>query len=173
MGDGMLDLAGRAADGVVLNFANPKEVDRMAGVAFKGRSGSGVDSPFEVHTTVWIDAGDEERARQRFSVELAPYLAVPTYRRAAIALSDEDAVDRVAAAWRSGGREAAAQVFPEQIIDALLITGSPSRVAAAIDDFGGAGCHGLRFTPLTHDDDLLGAARATVALLGEVVAGRR
>jgi alkanesulfonate monooxygenase SsuD/methylene tetrahydromethanopterin reductase-like flavin-dependent oxidoreductase (luciferase family) len=171
MGDRMIRLAGRTADGVVLSFADPKEVDRMAALALDERARAGADAPFEVHTTVWIDSGDEERARQRFAVEMAPYLAVPTYRQAAIALSDEDAVERVAAAWRSGGRAAAARVFPEQITDALLITGPAAKVAAAVQDFGAAGCRGIRFTPLTHDDDLVGAAKATVQLLGEVAAG--
>jgi alkanesulfonate monooxygenase SsuD/methylene tetrahydromethanopterin reductase-like flavin-dependent oxidoreductase (luciferase family) len=149
MNDRMVALAGDLADGMVLNFCDPRGVTRLRGIAL---AAGAADRPFEVHAIVWLYAGvDEERGRASFRRELAPYLAVPAYQRAAIALSDEDAVHRAADIWRKSGRDAAAAAFPESIVDALVVFGSPEDVARRVLAFEAAGCQGLRFTPIADD----------------------
>jgi alkanesulfonate monooxygenase SsuD/methylene tetrahydromethanopterin reductase-like flavin-dependent oxidoreductase (luciferase family) len=171
MGTEMLKLAGRRADGVVCNFAGPEQIRRMSGIALEARAQAGCVEPFEVLTTLWVDAEpDEEESRRRFAIELAPYLAVPTYRDAAIALSNTDSIDRVASAWKQGGREAAARVFPSELTDALLLSGTKGHIADRLDAFAAAGCTGLRCTPLTQPNDPFAAAKRATSLLGSILA---
>jgi alkanesulfonate monooxygenase SsuD/methylene tetrahydromethanopterin reductase-like flavin-dependent oxidoreductase (luciferase family) len=150
MNDRMVALAGEVADGIILNFCDPAEAARLGRLARDARPDDGsARRPFEIHAVVWLYVGaDEARGRATFRHELAPYLGVPTYQRAAVALSDEDAVMRTADVWRQSGREAAAAVFPESIVDALLLVGSPDRIAARVEEFRAAGCDGVRFTPI-------------------------
>jgi len=166
----MLELAGRAADGVILNFCGPDQVRDLLARSLRARADAAVDAPFEVHTTVWADAsGDVEQARERFSTEMAPYLAVQTYRAAVVALSDADAVDRAAAAWKQKGRAAAAALFPASIIDAMVATGAAD-LAAKTAALQAAGCTGVRVTPLTHATGSPHHAEQVVDLLAEAAA---
>jgi alkanesulfonate monooxygenase SsuD/methylene tetrahydromethanopterin reductase-like flavin-dependent oxidoreductase (luciferase family) len=166
----MVDLAGRLADGLILNFAGPDQVRDLAGAAIRARRAAGATQGFEVHSGLWCDAmGDPERAYDRFRHEMAPYLAVPTYRTAVIALSDEDAVDRAARAWREKGRAAAAAQFPDSIAHALVATDAAG-LATKATHLRAAGCHGVRVTPLTHEPGTAVYAERAVALLAEAEA---
>ena len=167
MNTGMIELAGRAADGVIFNFCGPDQVRALSATARMARP-AGANSEFEVHTTLWADAsGDAEHARERFRSEMAPYLAVPTYRSAVVALSDEDAIDRATAAWAANGRKAAAELFPDSIVDAVLATDADDLAskAAALAE---AGCTGVRVTPLTHELGNATHAMAVIDLIAEV-----
>lgn len=152
MSDKMVGLAARQADGMIVNFAGEEEIARLTLLARKARADAGVDKPFGVHAIAWLYAGsDVDHARQRFRLELAPYLAVPAYRRAAVVIAGEERVQRAENAFTCGGRAAAAAEFPESIIDALLVVGSADDVAARVCAFGDAGCSGVRFTPIADD----------------------
>ena len=165
MNQRMLELAGRMGDGVILNFAGPEQVSRLSRIALAARASAGVDSSFEVHATLWADAtGDPDCARDRFRSEMAPYLAVPTYRSAVVALSDSDAIDRAADAWHRNGRKAAAGFFPESIVDAMVAT-DKSEVVAKVSALLDAGCTGVRLTPLTYESGTARYAEAVVGLL--------
>jgi 5,10-methylenetetrahydromethanopterin reductase len=145
----MLALAGELANGVSLNLSGPEQVRAFGDEARASAVAAGRDADFQVMTLLWLDAsGDPERGRRLFALEMAPYLAVATYRRAVVGLSDDDAVDRVMAALNSGGRKAAAAVFPDSILDALVAT-SGADVAAKMRAFAEAGCSTVRIAPLT------------------------
>jgi alkanesulfonate monooxygenase SsuD/methylene tetrahydromethanopterin reductase-like flavin-dependent oxidoreductase (luciferase family) len=145
----MLALAGELADGVSLNLSGPEQVRTFGDEARAAAAAAGRDPGFEVMTLLWLDAsGDPERGRRLFALEMAPYLAVPTYRRAVVGMSDEDAIDRVVAELNSGGRKAAAAVFPDSILDALVATSQPD-VVAKMRAFSDAGCSAVRIAPLT------------------------
>jgi alkanesulfonate monooxygenase SsuD/methylene tetrahydromethanopterin reductase-like flavin-dependent oxidoreductase (luciferase family) len=161
----MVRLAGRLADGVILNLAGPQQTRDLVGAALQARQIAGVSGGFEVHSGLWCDAmGDPQRAHDRFRTEMVPYLAVPTYRAAVVALSDEDAVDRAAAAWRTHGRAKAAELFPDSIVHAMVATDAAD-LAAKASALRSAGCHGVRVTPLTHEPGTPVFAERAVELL--------
>ena len=93
--------------------------------------------------------GDPESVYRR---EMAPYLAVPTYRNSAIALSSVEEVDAATEAWKTGGRDAAAAAFPSTIVEAGLAIGGDA-LAARIADLLDAGCTGVRFVPVSIGGD--------------------
>jgi alkanesulfonate monooxygenase SsuD/methylene tetrahydromethanopterin reductase-like flavin-dependent oxidoreductase (luciferase family) len=163
----MLKVAGEHGDGVILNLCGPEQVARLTGQALQARLEAGIGRPFEVHATLWADAtGDPERAYEQFRIEMAPYLAVSTYRSAVIALSDEPSIDRAAAAWREGGRAAAAALFPDSIVTAMVATDAAD-LAAKAGAMRTAGCTGVRVTPLTHAAGIGAHAADVVDLLAE------
>lgn len=173
MNERMLKLAGRVADGVVIQFVNPEQAARMGAIARAARREAGVDEPFEVIVNLWGYAGDDEgSALAAFRQEMGPYLAVPTYRAASVALASEAEVDAAAELWRAGGRDAAAAAVPKALSDALLVVLGAEDVQSRFDAYGRAGVDRVRVVPLspTPGDD--GNARRVVAELGDILARR-
>jgi alkanesulfonate monooxygenase SsuD/methylene tetrahydromethanopterin reductase-like flavin-dependent oxidoreductase (luciferase family) len=163
----MLDLAGRLADGVILNLCGPSQLAEQASMVMRAHGNAGRTTPFAIAAPLWVDAsGDVDRARRRFAQDMAPYLAVPSYRRAFIALSDEDAVDRGAAVWTDKGRAAGAEAFPASIIDAVLATDQRTLEgkARALHE---AGCSDIYVTPLIHDPASAVDANAAITMAAE------
>jgi alkanesulfonate monooxygenase SsuD/methylene tetrahydromethanopterin reductase-like flavin-dependent oxidoreductase (luciferase family) len=166
----MVELAGRKADGVILQFCGPEQAATMDDLARRARRASGNDSPFEVMVNVWAFAGDDvAAAEERFRQEIGPYLAVPTYRSAAVALSSEEEVDAAAAAWRAGGRNAAAEAVPQGLVDQLLFVLGAEDPRPRLAEFARNGCSRVRFVPLTMRHGDIAHANAVIA----AVAGLR
>ena len=117
MNDGMFELAAREADGVVIHFVGPAQIAELAPRLREIRRTAGNNSPFEIIALIHAAADDTGDPTSVYRKEMAPYLAVPTYRRAAVALSSVEEVDAATEAWETGGREAAA----EAISDVYLI----------------------------------------------------
>jgi alkanesulfonate monooxygenase SsuD/methylene tetrahydromethanopterin reductase-like flavin-dependent oxidoreductase (luciferase family) len=166
---GMLQLAGRAADGVVLTYAGPKQIEAMSAIAQAARNESDrAGLNFEVHTTLWVDAApDPEPARQRFRAQVAPYMLLPTYYKAFLSLIGPDAIDGVRSAWQRGGRRQAMTQVPDGLIDQLVLTGPAERVAGRLAEFERAGCRGVRIVTLNAPPDT-GATVAAIELLSDV-----
>ena len=151
MNERMLELAAREADGAVIHFVDAEQMADLAPRLRQIRRAAGNESPFEIIALVHAAAnrdGDPERAYRR---EMAPYLAVPAYRGRAVALSSAGEVDAAAAAWRSGGRDAAAEMFPPGIAAACLAVGRDA-IADRVHRLGRAGCDGVRLVPLSTAD---------------------
>ena len=166
MNERMLHLAAREADGVVIHFVGAEQMADLAPRLRRARRAAGNEEPFEIIALVHAAAGrdgDPDRAYRR---EMAPYLAVPTYRGLAAALSSAGEVDAAAEAWRSGGRDAAAEVFPPGIAAACLAVGREA-IADRVSGLGRAGCDGVRLVPLS----TAGADAAPVHDLVDCLAG--
>ena len=169
MSEQMLRAAAGAADGVVVNFCPPERATRLVRVVRSARAATGQTAQFEFVANVWAQAGmDLELAQRRLRWEIAPYMAVPTYRAAAVAIAGEEAIDRAAAAWRTGGRAAAAPAVPQQLIDSLLVHGGATDFARRLADFRAAGVDAVRLVPLTSLGASIDEAHAVIDVLGEV-----
>jgi alkanesulfonate monooxygenase SsuD/methylene tetrahydromethanopterin reductase-like flavin-dependent oxidoreductase (luciferase family) len=170
MNANMVALAGRVADGMILQFSGPEQVARWVAIAHAERRLAGVDRPFEVMVNLWAYAGeDPAEGLAAFCHEVGPYLAVPTYRNAAIAISSADEVDAAATRWRTGGRDAAAAAVPRGVSDTLLCDLQRDDVAGRLAQFAAAGVDRVRFVPLTPVHGSPHHARAVV----ERLAGHR
>ncbi len=171
MNEQMLRAAGRSADGVVVNFCSVEQAARLVPLAWSARAAAGITAPFEFVANVWAQAGtDVELAQRRLRWEVSPYLAVPTYRAAAVAIAGEDAIDRAGAAWRAGGRAAAAPLVPQQLVDSLLVHGDAADFAQRLAAFRAAGVDSVRLVPLTSLGGGIEAAHAIVDIVGELSA---
>jgi alkanesulfonate monooxygenase SsuD/methylene tetrahydromethanopterin reductase-like flavin-dependent oxidoreductase (luciferase family) len=169
MNEQMLRAAGRIADGVVVNFCSVEQAARLVPLVRSARAEAGITAPFEFVANVWAQAGtDAESAQQRLRWEVSPYMAVPTYRAAAVTIADEDAIDRAGAAWRAGGREAAAPLVPQELVDSLLIQGDDAGFVKRLAAFRAAGVDTVRLVPLTSLGGGIGAAYAIADIIGEL-----
>jgi alkanesulfonate monooxygenase SsuD/methylene tetrahydromethanopterin reductase-like flavin-dependent oxidoreductase (luciferase family) len=160
LGPRMLDLAATHADGVLVNFAGGPQIARLA---------AGRTTPYAVHVLRWTALGvPEDVARRTFALEVAPYLAVPAYAAAAAQIAGPDAVAATAAAWRQGGRQAAAATVPGALADELLVTGDADALGAHAAALATHGATAVRFLPLTtdptHPTDLRTLVRAVATL---------
>lgn len=171
MNPAMTDLAGRVADGMIINFCGPQQVAELAQRARSAFATAGRTGAFDVTVNNWAYVGDDVvAARKRFRLQIAPYFAVPTYRRATVGLCGADAVDAVAAAWRAGGRAAAADLVPDAAVDALLLTGGRENVTERAASYAAAGATQVSFAPLVLDR---GDERPGMALVDLLAASAR
>ena len=148
MNERMLELAAREADGVVIHFVGPEQMADLSPRLRQARRAAGNDSPFEIIALVHAAANHDGDPEGTYRREMAPYLAVPSYRGLAAALSSAEEVEAAAEAWRSGGRDAAASVFPPGIEAASLAVGRDA-IADRVAGLGRAGCDGVRLVPLS------------------------
>ena len=163
----MLDLAATTADGVILNFVAPRQVAVIAQRCRERRAAAGITDPFAVHVVQWTAPElPDDVARRTFALEVAPYLAVPSYGAAAAELAGRDAIDTAADAWRRGGRSAGADAVPDVLADELLVVGGADDLAASARELRASGCDAVRFLPLSPRGDRPDELAALVAALG-------
>ena len=168
MNERMLDLAARQADGVVIHFVGPAQIADLAPRLRDARRAAGNESPFEIIALVHGAADDSDGPEAAYRREMAPYLAVPTYRSGAVALSSAEEVDAAVHAWRTGGREAAAAAFPPAIVEASLAVGRRA-ITDRVSELGRAGCDGVRLVPLSLGGADPEPVRSLVSCLSRVV----
>ena len=171
MNERMFELAAREADGVLINFIGPEQMAELAPELRRIRAEAGNDMPFEIIALVHAAAEDEGDPVSAYRREMAPYLAVPTYRRAAVAISSASEVDAAAEAWKKGGRDAGAAAFPQSIVDAALAVGE-DQITRKVHKLVEAGCDGVRFVPVSVRGTDPAPMHALVDRLATMIAAR-
>lgn len=125
----MSELAGEVADGVCLDSMHSVEWTRdvlwprfEAGLATAGRA----RDEFEVGAAVICGIADTSaEARDLARRPIAFYLTTPYLRDVMAHHGFEDAYDVGAAALARGDHEAAIRAVPDEIVDAIAVTGTP------------------------------------------------
>lgn len=119
--EGMLRLAGREADGVIINWLAATDVPKVSGIV---QAAAG-DARREVVARLFVcpstDA-DEVRRQARFAI--AAYLNVGVYAAFHEWLG-RDSLRPMWDAWQAGDRKAALAAIPDSVVDELIIHGSP------------------------------------------------
>src|SRR5690242_12240072 len=128
----MLRLAGREADGAILNWLAPGDVSRC--LAAVGNPGAEV-----VARIFTCPTADTEYARQVGRRMIAAYLTVPAYAAFDDWLGRGDRLKPMQDAWRAGDRKAALAALPDDLVDELVVHGSPERCRERILAFAEAG----------------------------------
>jgi len=113
---GMLRLAGREADGAILNWLAAGDVARVV-------SEIGADKPVAARIFVF-PTEDVETARSVARRMIAAYLNVPVYAEFHRWLGRGPALEDMWAAWKSGDRKAALAAIPDEVVDDLVVHGS-------------------------------------------------
>ena len=114
----MLALAGREADGAILNWLAATDVDRCR--AAIGNPASRVVARVFVCPTE--DAGHARALGRRL---IAAYLNVPAYAEFHRWLGRGPRLERVWQLWEDGDRAGAARAVPDDVVDELVLHGSP------------------------------------------------
>lgn len=128
MGPKMLALAGTHADGVLLNWSGPQEVDRAGAMVREAASGAGRPDAPEVATYVRMAvADDRDAAVAALAREIAGYAALPAYAAHFARQGLGDAIERVKAAHKAGADDAGkAEALGDEALATLGWAGTPA-----------------------------------------------
>jgi alkanesulfonate monooxygenase SsuD/methylene tetrahydromethanopterin reductase-like flavin-dependent oxidoreductase (luciferase family) len=118
----MLRLAAREADGAIINWLSAEDVTRVAEVVHTAAEGT----PKEIVARIFVcpsENKDVVRAAARFAI--AAYLNVPVYADFHAWLGRGDELQGMWNNWKAGDRKAALAAIPDEVVDALIVHGSP------------------------------------------------
>ena len=130
--EGMLRLAGRESDGAIINWLSASDVRKVAQVV---RDAAGGEDR-EIVARIFVcpsENADVVRAAGRFAI--AAYLNVPVYAEFHRWLGRGDQLQGMWDAWKAGDRKAALAAIPDEVVDDILIHGSPEHCRAKIDEY--------------------------------------
>ncbi len=117
---GMLRLAGREADGAIINWLSAADVATVAPYVHEG--GEGKDIVARIFVAPTTDA-DAVRAAGKFAI--AAYLNVPVYRAFHEWLGRGEELTPMWDAWAARDRAKALELIPDSLVDQLIVHGSP------------------------------------------------
>ena len=120
--EGMLKLAGRESDGAIINWLSADDVATVAPIV----QAAGDGSPKEIVARIFVcpsEDADQVRGMARFAI--AAYLNVPVYRAFHEWLGRGERLQGMFDAWGAGDRKAALEAIPDDVVDELIVHGSP------------------------------------------------
>ncbi|MGS2615322.1 LLM class F420-dependent oxidoreductase [Micromonospora sp. LZ34] len=131
---GMLRLAAAEADGVILNWLAADDVPRALTEVGERRPG------FEVVTRIFVcPTEDATHARALGRRLITSYLTVPAYAEFHRWLGREEVLGPMWRAWAAGDRRGAGAAVPDEVVDALVLHGSPERCRDQVARYADAG----------------------------------
>ena len=117
---GMLRLAGREADGAIINWLSADDVRTVVPHVHEG----GADK--EVVARIFVcPSTDADTVRNFAKMAIAAYLNVPVYAAFHEWLGRGDQLKGMWEAWSAGDRKAAVAAIPDSVVDELIVHGSP------------------------------------------------
>lgn len=115
---GMLRLAGKEGDGAIVNWLSAGDVKTVVGHVGEGK---------EVVARIFVcPSPDAAAVRARGKQLLAAYLNVPVYAEFHRFLGRQPLLGPMWEAWAAGDRRAAVASIPDEVVDELLVHGSPA-----------------------------------------------
>lgn len=131
---GMLRLAAAEADGVILNWLAATDVSQALAEAK-------TDNPnFDVVARIFVcPTSDAAYARRVGRRMIAAYLTVPAYLEFHRWLGREPVLAPMWKAWAAGDRKAALAAIPDQVVDELIVHGTPEECRAHVARYAEAG----------------------------------
>ena len=121
---GMLRLAGREADGAIINWLSADDVKQVVPHVGEGK---------EVVARIFVlPTEDEGTARAIGRHAIAAYLNVPVYRAFHEWLGRTPQLQPMWDAWAAGDRKAAVAAIPDEVVDQLIVHGPPEECRAHV-----------------------------------------
>ena len=155
--EGMLRLAGREADGAIINWLSAQDVQRVASVV----NSQGTDK--EIVCRIFVCPSENaEAVRKAGRFAIAAYLNVPVYAAFHEWLGRGPALQGMWDAWKAGDRKAALAAIPDSVVDELIVHGSPEQCRAHVQRYfdNGVTTSSLAIQLLDPELDFWGAVRA-------------
>jgi alkanesulfonate monooxygenase SsuD/methylene tetrahydromethanopterin reductase-like flavin-dependent oxidoreductase (luciferase family) len=118
---GMLKLAGTKGDGAIINWLSAADVKTVV-----PHVGEGKEIVARIFVLPVDDAGMARAVGKR---AIASYLTVPVYAAFHEWLGRGDQLADLWRLWKDGDRKAAAESIPDEVVDDLLVWGSPEKCA--------------------------------------------
>jgi probable F420-dependent oxidoreductase len=125
--EGMLRLAGREGDGAIINWLSADDVSTVAPVVRQ----FGEDK--EIVARIFVaPSTDTDMVRNLGRFAIAAYLNVPVYRAFHEWLGRGDALAGMWDKWGAGDRQGALSEIPDEVVDQLIVHGTPEQCRAHI-----------------------------------------
>jgi probable F420-dependent oxidoreductase len=121
---GMLKLAGREGDGAIINWLGADDVATIAPIVHEAGPGKEIVARIFV-----LPSEDRDAVRQLGRRMIAEYLNVPVYAAFHEWLGRGELLAPMWAAWKAGDRAGATEAIPDEVLDALIVSGSPEQCA--------------------------------------------
>ena len=142
--EGMLRMAGRESDGAIINWLSADNVTTVAGIVREENADAEIVARLFVAPTP-----DREVALGAGKYAMAAYLNVPVYRAFHEWMGRTEALGEHWEQWAAGDRQGALGKIPDEIVDELIIHGSPDDCRAHIQRYidNGVTCPALAIMP--------------------------
>src|SRR3954447_4287050 len=128
----MLRLAGREADGAILNWLASTDVPQCV---------NAIGNPdTEVIARIFVCPTDDAGyARTVGRMLISTYLTVPAYAAFHDWLGRGERLKPMHDAWAAGDRAGAAAAIPDDVVDELVVHGSPEACCEHVEQYAAAG----------------------------------
>ncbi|MEU0077750.1 LLM class F420-dependent oxidoreductase [Micromonospora tulbaghiae] len=164
---GMLRLAAAEADGVILNWLAADDVPTALAEVGERRPG------FDVAARIFVcPTEDATYARALGRRMITGYLTVPAYAAFHRWLGRQDSLGPMWEAWAAGDRRGASAAVPDEVVDALVLHGSPEQCVAAVRRYADNGVDVPVLAVLPTPEITEGGAAAWTDLLPRLAPGK-
>ena len=127
---GMLKLAGKLGDGAIINWLSAEDVKTVA--PFVKQSGDDK----EIVARIFVCPNpDAEKVRNFGRMAVSSYMNVPVYAAFQEWLGRGEALAGMWAAWKAGERKQALAEIPDEVVDDLVVHGTPEQCRARIQEY--------------------------------------
>jgi alkanesulfonate monooxygenase SsuD/methylene tetrahydromethanopterin reductase-like flavin-dependent oxidoreductase (luciferase family) len=174
-GPKMSRLAGRIADGVLINMANPAEIRRIVtavktGAVEAGKSSETMEVICKVRCSV---AARYEVAREALSHALTYYALADYYRELFGRMGFGTEVEAMRSAWRSAGFHAARELITDRLFAGLpLIAATSAReVVEQLKPYADAGATRIILPYVAASDDVVGELKSFIGHWSPAITG--
>ena len=134
--EGMLRLAGAESDGAIINWLSADDVSTVAPIV----QAAGDGTPKEVVARIFVcPSTDTDTVRGMARFAIAAYLNVPVYAAFHQWLGRGEQLQGMWDAWKAGDRKAAIAAIPDQVVDELIVHGSPEACREHVERYLGNG----------------------------------
>jgi probable F420-dependent oxidoreductase len=128
--EGMLRLAGREGDGAILNWLSADDVKQVVPHVHAGGEGKEIVARIFV-----LPVEDRATALAIGRRAVAAYLNVPVYAAFHEWLGRGDRLSSMWSKWKEGDRNGALEAIPEEVVDELIVNGSPEACREHIERY--------------------------------------
>jgi probable F420-dependent oxidoreductase len=130
----MLRLAAAEADGVILNWLAAGDLPKVQ------KELAGKKDGFDTVARIFVCPTDNEQyARELGRRMIAGYLTVPAYAAFHRWLGRGDTLGPMWTAWAAGDRRGATAAIPDDVVDALILHGTPERCREQVQEYVAGG----------------------------------
>jgi probable F420-dependent oxidoreductase len=124
---GMLHLAGNESDGAIINWLSADDVKKVAPEVGEGK---------EVVARIFVCPSEDAQTVRNFGrFAINSYLNVPVYAKFHEWLGRGPQLEEMWAQWKGGDRKAALAAIPDEVVDDLIVHGSPAECREKIQRY--------------------------------------
>jgi probable F420-dependent oxidoreductase len=146
---GMLRMAGKEGDGAILNWLGAEDVKTVVPYVHEG----GPDKEIAARIFV-IPSEDKDLVMTIGKRAIAAYLNVPVYAAFHEWLGRDELLRGMWDAWAAGDRKKALEEIPDEVVNDIIINGSPEECREHVQRYVDAGVHTPALSLMHPGEDL-------------------